>query len=157
MVKITYDVEVDAAYIYLTDTISEPETVQIDHDINLDFDAHGRLVGIEVLAASERLDLSHLEPLVETFQSRPVSWHRLKNELLRRKQLSEPIKTSKQGVKNWVKEVGDDYVILASEHPRAGSVRRITQADLENRSIEEHKKHRKKAIVQSLWSIGGYK
>ena len=155
--RITYDVEVDAAYIYLSATVKDPETVQIDDDINLDFDANNRLVGIEVLSASERLDLSYLEPLVETFQSRPVSWHRLKNELLRRKQLGEPIKTLKQGVKNWVKEVGDDYVILASEHPRAVSVRRITREVLENRNLDEHKKHRRKAIVQTLWSIGGYK
>ena len=155
--RITYDVEGDAAYIYLTDTVTEPETVRVDDDINLDFDAGGRLVGSEVLAASERLDLSHLESLVETFQSRPVSWHRLKNELLRRKQLGEPIKTLKLGVKNWVKEVGDDYVILASEHPRAVSVRRITREVLENRNLDEHKKHRRKAIVQTLWSIGGYK
>ena len=155
--RITYDVEGDAAYIYLTDTVTEPETVRVDDDINLDFDAGGRLVGIEVLAASERLDLSHLESLVETFQSRPVSWNRLKKELLRRKQLGEPIKTLKQGVKNWVKEVGDDYVILASEHPRAVSVRRITRELLENSNLDEHKKHRRKAIVQTLWSIGGYK
>ena len=155
--RITYDVEVDAAYIYLTDKISEPETVQIDDDINLDFGADGRLVGIEVLAASLRLDLSHLQPLVETFQSRPVSWHRLKNELLKRKQRGEPIKTLKQGVKNWVKEVGDDYVILASEHPPTESLRRITRDVLENRNLDEHKKHRRKAIVQTLWSIGGYK
>ena len=155
--RITYDVEVDAAYIYLSATVKDPETVQIDDDINLDFDANHRLVGIEVLAASERLDLEHLMPWVETFQSRPVSWHRLKNELLRRKQLGEPIKTLKQGVKNWVKEVGDDYVILASEHPRAVSVRRITREVLENRNLDEHKKHRRKAIVQTLWRIGGYK
>lgn len=155
--RITYDVEVDAAYIYLSAKVKDPETVRVDDDINLDFDAENRLVGIEVLSASERLDLSHLEPMVETFQSRPISWHRLKVELLRRKLLGEPIKTLKQGVKNWVTEVGDDYVVLASEHPRAGSVRRITQDELENRSLDEHKKHRRKAIVQTLWRIGGYK
>ena len=31
--RITYDVEVDAAYIYLTDRITEPDTVEIDDDI----------------------------------------------------------------------------------------------------------------------------
>ena len=155
--RITYDLEVDAAYIYLTDKITEPETIQIDDDINLDFDAHRRLVGIEILAASERLPLEHLMPLVEGSPRRPLSWHRLTHELLRRKDLGQPVKTLKQGVRNWVKVVGEDYIILASEHPRASKVRRITRSDLENPNLEEHKKHRRKAIVQTLWSIGGYK
>ena len=47
--KITYDGEVDAAYIYLTAKIKEPETRQVDDDIYLDFDASKRLIGIEVL------------------------------------------------------------------------------------------------------------
>ena len=75
--RITYDLEVDAAYIYLTDRVIDPDTVQIDDDINLDFDANDRLVGIEVLAASERIDLDYLMPLVEKSLRRPVSWHRL--------------------------------------------------------------------------------
>ena len=155
--RITYDLEVDAAYIYLTDRVREPETIEIDDDINLDFDANRRLVGIEILAASERLDLEHLMPLVETSPRRPISWHRLKVELLKRKDLGEPVETLKQRVRNWVKVVGEDYIILASEHPRAGNVRRITRSDLENPNLEEHKKHRRKAIVQTLWSIGVYK
>lgn len=86
---------------------------------------------------------------METFQSRPVSWHRLKDELLRRKQSGEPVTTLKQGVKSWVREVGNDYVILVSEHPSAESVRRITRDTLENRDLDQHKKHRRKDIVQT--------
>lgn len=58
--KVTYDAQVDAAYIYLTKKVSEPETRQVDDDIALDFDEQGRLVGIEVLAASKRLDLTYV-------------------------------------------------------------------------------------------------
>lgn len=61
--RITYDAKADAVYIYLTDAVSEPETRKVDSEINLDFDSSGRLVGIEVLAASERLDLAHLLPV----------------------------------------------------------------------------------------------
>ena len=61
--RITYDAKADAVYIYLTDEVSEPETRKVDSEINLDFDTSGRLVGIEVLAASERLDLAHLLPV----------------------------------------------------------------------------------------------
>ena len=60
MIRITYDPEADAAYVYLAKKVSQPETRELDHDIYLDFDADERLVGIEVLAASKRLDLKHL-------------------------------------------------------------------------------------------------
>ncbi|MET7830565.1 DUF2283 domain-containing protein [Streptomyces sp. NPDC005386] len=62
-VKVTYDKTADAAYIHLT----EPQTpvksaymypcdpVDIDGMINLDFDKQGRLIGIEILAASTKL------------------------------------------------------------------------------------------------------
>lgn len=61
--RITYDGEVNAAYIYLRDVI-EPGGVKmtyccdrqkVDAEINLDFDTKGRLVGIEVLDASAKL------------------------------------------------------------------------------------------------------
>jgi uncharacterized protein YuzE len=60
--RVTYDVAVDAAYIYLRDTapgesaytyMAEPE-IPTDM-INLDFDRDHRLIGIEVLSASRHL------------------------------------------------------------------------------------------------------
>jgi len=61
--KITYDESVDAAYIYLEDDIKpggvartyccDPQ--EVNGQIHLDFDAGGRLIGIEVLDASKRL------------------------------------------------------------------------------------------------------
>lgn len=56
--KITYDPRVDAVYIYLMKTGHPFERRDIDDDIGLDFDEQGRLVGIEVLDASKRLDLA---------------------------------------------------------------------------------------------------
>ncbi|MER7982721.1 DUF2283 domain-containing protein [Streptomyces sp. NPDC095817] len=62
-VKVTYDKTADAAYVHLT----EPQTpvksaymypcdpVDADGMINLDFDKQGRLIGIEILAASTKL------------------------------------------------------------------------------------------------------
>jgi YD repeat-containing protein len=52
-VKITYDPEVDALYIQFLDT-----TVTTEHlaeGIAADYDAEGRLAGIEILDALERL------------------------------------------------------------------------------------------------------
>ncbi|WP_061964036.1 DUF2283 domain-containing protein [Demequina aurantiaca] len=68
--KISYDADVDAAYIYLASEIdsgSVSRTVpvdpqEIDGMINLDFDAEGLLVGIEVLEASRFLSPFLLRP-----------------------------------------------------------------------------------------------
>jgi uncharacterized protein YuzE len=61
--KVTYDSTADAAYIYLLARI-EPggvkmtytcDPIETNAEINLDFDASGRLIGIEVLGASRTL------------------------------------------------------------------------------------------------------
>ena len=68
IMNITYDPEADAAYIYLVPI--EPGGVARTYScdpaivggmINLDFDAEGRLLGIEVLDASEKLPASVLK------------------------------------------------------------------------------------------------
>lgn len=68
--RIRYDSSVDAAYIEIAGEIGirgvastyacDPREVQ--GMINLDFDAEGRLVGIEVMAASKRLPPEALLP-----------------------------------------------------------------------------------------------
>ncbi len=58
--KITYDSKADALYIYLTSELHRVETRQMDEDVMLDFDLSDRLVGIEVLGASVRLELSYI-------------------------------------------------------------------------------------------------
>lgn len=71
--RVTYDATVDAAYIYLAADIPAggvARTVpvdpsEIDGMINLDLDAEGRLVGIEILDASRVLNpqlLASAEP-----------------------------------------------------------------------------------------------
>jgi uncharacterized protein YuzE len=62
-VKVTYDKTVDAAYVHFTDPqdcvnsaqMYPCDPVDVDGMINLDFDEQGRLIGIEVLAASSKL------------------------------------------------------------------------------------------------------
>ncbi|WP_329305870.1 DUF2283 domain-containing protein [Streptomyces sp. NBC_01260] len=62
-VKVTYDKSVDAAYVYFTEPQVRARSahmypcapVDVDGMINLDFDEHGRLIGIEVLAAGSKL------------------------------------------------------------------------------------------------------
>ena len=61
--KVSYDELADAAYIELVPDGRHATTTRVDETIALDFDAQGRLIGIEVLAASNRLDVPSLEQL----------------------------------------------------------------------------------------------
>jgi uncharacterized protein YuzE len=65
--RVTYDEEANAAYIYLQPDGNSVrvakmyacDPIDVDGMINLDFDVHGRLVGVEVLAARSKLATSH--------------------------------------------------------------------------------------------------
>ncbi len=55
--KITYDSEADAAYIYFKE-ISRGEvtqTISLNESINIDLDKDGKTLGIEILDASKNL------------------------------------------------------------------------------------------------------
>ncbi len=61
--RTTFDKEVDAAYIYMVDNIEKGEaikTVQLNENIILDFDKDDKLLGIEILNASEILNKESL-------------------------------------------------------------------------------------------------
>ena len=54
--KLEYDKEVDAAYIYIKYPIKDGEaekTIELNDDLIVDFDKNGKLIGIEVLNASK--------------------------------------------------------------------------------------------------------
>ncbi|RBQ21870.1 DUF2283 domain-containing protein [Spongiactinospora rosea] len=60
--RVTYDAEANAAYIYLTEDpkvlsawMYPCDPVAVDGMINLDFDESGRLIGVEVLGARSKL------------------------------------------------------------------------------------------------------
>lgn len=67
--RLKYDHEIDAAYVYLRPPESPSEVAktvpvdprEIDGEINLDFDRDGRLVGIEIQDARRFLDPHLLE------------------------------------------------------------------------------------------------
>jgi uncharacterized protein YuzE len=71
MIKITFDKEADAIYIYFTEIgvagvnrtyLCDPK--ENDGMINLDFDQNDRLVGIEILDASKKLPQDLLDHAV---------------------------------------------------------------------------------------------
>lgn len=54
--RVSFDKEVDAAYIYLKDKIGKGEvksTIALNDDIILDFNGDKKLIGIEILSASK--------------------------------------------------------------------------------------------------------
>jgi uncharacterized protein YuzE len=66
---VRYDKTVDAAYIYFEQPERQAQVaktvpcdpIEIGAEINLDFDAQGRLIGIEVLGASRHLPAALLD------------------------------------------------------------------------------------------------
>ena len=152
--RITYDPEADAAYFYMAEKRDLPDTRDVDEDIYMDFDAQKRLLGLEVLAASERLDLDYLLPFLEIIGREEQGWPKLTLKLLRLKQDGKPVKAPVRGNINWVEEVGRNHVSLRRE--KTGNTVKITRDDLENRDESWHKSKRRSAIVKALWELGGY-
>jgi len=57
--KIEYDKEVDALYLRLQEKYVA-RTVQIEEGLNLDLDEEGKLIGLEVLDATQRYSLADI-------------------------------------------------------------------------------------------------
>jgi uncharacterized protein YuzE len=57
--KIEYDREVDALYIRLQEKYVV-RTVELEEGLNLDLDENGKLIGLEVLDATERYSLADI-------------------------------------------------------------------------------------------------
>lgn len=152
--RITYDPEADAAYIYVREKTQPPDTRQMDEDIYLDFDEANRLLGVEVLAASTRLDINQLLPHLEIIGREAPGWQKLVVNLLHYQQECKPIFTKDKKMKNWVEEVRTDRVKIKRD--ATGNTVTITRQDLENRDIEWHRTKRRRAIVEKLWDIGSY-
>jgi len=63
--KITYDSQVDAAYISFKKGPTQVTTMRITEDIAIDFGAGEEIVGIEILDASKHLGLIREHPEVK--------------------------------------------------------------------------------------------
>ena len=57
--KIEYDRDADALYIYIQQTEAE-KSVEISEGINIDLDFNGNLIGIEIIGATQRYSLSDI-------------------------------------------------------------------------------------------------
>ena len=63
--KITYNADVDAAYISFKDGPTQVTTIDFTEDIAIDLGPGEEVVGIEVLAASEHLGIRKDRPVVQ--------------------------------------------------------------------------------------------
>ncbi len=61
--RVTYDPSVDAAYMQITSSKGGVETTLVDDHVAVDIDCERRVVGVEILDASSRLDLEDLKTL----------------------------------------------------------------------------------------------
>ena len=57
--KIEYDREIDAVYIYLQQK-EVGKTIEITDGVNVDLDEEGKLIGIEIIEATRRYALSDI-------------------------------------------------------------------------------------------------
>jgi uncharacterized protein YuzE len=57
--KIEYDKDVDALYVRLQEKYVD-RTTEIEEGINIDFDENGKLIGIEILDATDRYSLADI-------------------------------------------------------------------------------------------------
>jgi uncharacterized protein YuzE len=57
--RIEYDKEVDALYVRLQEKYVA-RTIEIEEGLNLDLDENGKLIGLEVLDATERYSLADI-------------------------------------------------------------------------------------------------
>lgn len=55
--KIEYDKEIDALYIYLQQKEVD-KTIELSEGINIDLNPEGKLIGIEIMDATERYSMS---------------------------------------------------------------------------------------------------
>ena len=63
--KISYDPDVDAAYLSFKRGPTHVTTVRLTEDIAVDFGPHEEIVGIEILDASKHLELKRRRPEIQ--------------------------------------------------------------------------------------------
>ncbi|MDP2211651.1 MAG: DUF2283 domain-containing protein [Candidatus Aquicultor sp.] len=61
--RVSYDTTHDVLYIKFADTVEKVTSKNVDADITLDFDKDGKIAGIEILDASQHVDLTNLLPV----------------------------------------------------------------------------------------------
>ena len=151
--RITYDAQGDVAYIGLDDELTAAEGPRdLGDGIYIDFDSKNRLVGIELLDASIRLNLPRLKPFILKLDGPEFQWNLLLADLYNRKRTELPVETAESGAKHWITDIAEDFIEVRSEFPEQS--RKITRNQLEIMDVTPSKKIDKRDVVYSLWELG---
>lgn len=150
--RITYDARVDAAYIYLTDTMGDLETVAHACVVMLDFTEQERLAGIEVLDASIRLDLPYLRPYIDKLDGPVFRWFHFTWELEELLKRELPIEATGVHGKAWVEEIQRSAVKIRFDG--ADEIRAVTRKELEDLDITPTQTIRGMGIMRTLYEMG---
>ena len=153
--RITYDSVADAAYIYLVEQRNHMESIQVDSVdfwLVVDLDPDHRLEGIEVLDASERLDLKHLRPHIDKLDGPVFRWFHLTRELESLLENEMPVEATKSHAKAWIREVGRNTVKIRFDGSE--ETREIARKELEDLDITPDRVIRKLGILHTLYEMG---
>ena len=153
--RITYDSVADASYIYLTAERKHIETITVEpfgFDLMVDVDEDQRLQGIEVLDASERLDLRFLRPYIDKLDGPVFRWFHLAWELGKLLKSESSIKGSDSHGKAWVKEIGRNSITIRLD--LTDEVREYHRDELEDLDIKPARFIKGLGILYTLYEMG---
>ena len=125
------------------ESVREPETVTHDCNVMLDFVADRRLVGIEVLDASARLDLKCLRPHIDKIDGPVFRWSRFVREAKGFLDREAPIARTERRGKAWVEEIGPERVRIRFD--QSGEIRHVSREQLDglgHNPLQDHQKAR---------------
>lgn len=149
--KVRYDPKYDIAYIYIAGQVKYAGTHSLDFDIHLDLDPDGRLLGIEVLDATRRLDLAY--PFLVTRDDKiPAGWPQLREELRRRMDVGLPVILGSNKDKGRILDVAEDRVVLSADS-LSGQTFTVTASELERGTFSSQPE---KDFVRALRVLGQY-
>ena len=154
--RITYDPWSDAVSFH----IASPEKgivdyADVDGDTIIHFDGDNRIVELEVLAASQRLDLDFLLPEITLLGDEGYqTWRKLQVALWQYKQAGRPIVAGVKERIYWISKIENHAVTLTAESSSESVT--ISEQDLDNRDIATHKKLARGEIIEALWELGQY-
>lgn len=154
--RITYDPWADAVSFH----IGGPgkgivNYTDVDGDTIVHFDEDNRIVELEVLAASQRLDLDFLLPEITLLGDEGYqTWRKLQVTLWRYKQSGQPIVAGAKEKTYWISKIENHAVTLIAESSSAQVT--ISEQDLDNSDIVAHTKVARGEIVEALWELGQY-
>ena len=154
--KITYDPWADAVSFHIGGPGKNiVDYADVDGDTIVHFDGDNRIVQLEVLAASQRLNLDFLLPEITILGDEGYqTWRKLQVALWRYKQTGQPIVAGAKEKTYWISKVGNRAVTLIPESSSTPVT--IYEEDLDNPDLAAHKKLDRGELVEALWELGHY-